>query len=160
MEPKIAKISAVSVTATMATACIAIAAVAGGLFAEAASPSQPRVKQVEMIDDYIVVHSTDPATTSVPEARAAELMAIAPVTVAIVPAQAPVAAIAVQTESEAQTTAARPSPSPAPVAPIAAPAADKPRTPDKSAAGGGDRIAVDETTDLHPKSDDHNANDD
>ena len=153
-----AKISAVSVTATMATACIAIAAVAGGLFAEAASPSQPRVKQVEMIDDYIVVHSTDPATTSVPEASAAELVAIAPVTVAIVPAPAPVAAIAVQTESEPQTTAARPSP--APVAPIAAPAADKPRTPDKSAAGGGDRIAVDETTDLHPKSDDHNANDD
>jgi hypothetical protein len=128
-----AKASAISVTATLATGCIAFAAVAGGLFAEAASPPNPVVKQVERIDDYIVVHTTAAETTVAPVTIAAEPVLPEPAPVA--PAPQPTEITQPLMATTPQTTAARP--------PLAAPtvvATPQPSaTPEHSAGGGGER---------------------
>ena len=56
MERRLAVTYIISATTTLGIACVAIAAVGGGLFASAA-PQIAGGKQVELIDDYIVVHS-------------------------------------------------------------------------------------------------------
>lgn len=152
MERRTAKISAISVTVTLATACIAVAAVASGLFAEAASPPNPGVKKVERIDDYIVVHSTETATTAAP-------VATEPTTGA--PAPEPVEITEPLTASAPQTTTAR-LPQAVPTA-VAAPQPQPSAKPDSSAGGGGERNTVDRNPDrtvAHPESDDHAGTDD
>ena len=74
-----------SATATLGVAALAFAAVDGGLFVHAAPATSAGAKTIEIVDDYIVVHSpttTEPApiATEVPEAviEAARAAAIAP----------------------------------------------------------------------------------
>ena len=62
MERRLAVTYIISATTTLGIACVAIAAVGGGLFASAA-PQVAGGKQVELIDDYIVVHSETTAET-------------------------------------------------------------------------------------------------
>lgn len=57
MERRLAITYIVSATTTFGIACVAIATAGGGLFASAAPKPAPG-KQVEIIDDYIVVHSS------------------------------------------------------------------------------------------------------
>lgn len=96
---------AVSATATLCTACLAVAATAGGLFAHAAPSRNGGVKQVENVDDYIVVHSS----TTVPGGEVLSASLIAPQPEATDPATT-------------VTTVAPPPDTPAPTpAPTAAP---------------------------------------
>ena len=94
MERRLAITYAVSATATLCTASIAIATVSGGLFVSAAPALHAGVKQVELIDDYIVVHSdTTPATSSDANPDRSYIVAPAPEsTVATTAAPAPAAA--------------------------------------------------------------------
>ena len=65
VERRLAITYSVTATTTLGIACLAIAAVGGGLFASAAPRLPGAVKQVEMIDDFIVLHtSTTVATTA------------------------------------------------------------------------------------------------
>ena len=70
MERRLAITYIVSATTTFGIACVAIAITGGGLFANAAPP-RGGGKHVEIVDDYIVVHTstsvalTDPAATPV-----------------------------------------------------------------------------------------------
>ncbi len=90
MERRLAQTSAVSAAATLAFASLAIAAISGGIFVAAASPAQPGVKTVEMVDDYIVVHPTPVATsTTLASVGVAASEAIVTSTVATVEAIAP-----------------------------------------------------------------------
>ncbi len=118
MERRTAKVSAISVTVTLATASLAIAAVAGGLFAEAATSSNPGVKRVEQIDDYIVVHTTAAETTVAPVTVATDPVATEPATVAPVPETVEITQPL--TTSAPPTTAARQPKAAAPTA-VAAP---------------------------------------
>ncbi|MGZ6961908.1 MAG: hypothetical protein ACXVLM_19600, partial [Ilumatobacteraceae bacterium] len=64
MERRLAITYSVTATTTLGIACLAIAAVGGGLFASAAPRLAGGAKQVELVDDFIVVHtSTTVATT-------------------------------------------------------------------------------------------------
>lgn len=105
MEHRLRIAHALSATVTLGVAALAFAAVDGGLFVHAAPATSAGAKTIEIVDDYIVVHSPTtpapaPSTTEVTEAviEAARLAAIAP---------APTAAPAV-------VVAARPLATPAP----------------------------------------------
>lgn len=57
MERRLAITYIVSATATFGFGCVAIAAAGGGLFASAA-PKPAGGKQIEVVDDYVVIHSS------------------------------------------------------------------------------------------------------
>jgi hypothetical protein len=83
LERRLAITYAVSVTATLCTACVAVATVSGGLFVSAAPAMKVGVKQVENIDDYIVVHSATTAPSPVTSAATvAQAYIVAPQTTA------------------------------------------------------------------------------
>ena len=112
MERRLAITYAVSATATLCTASIAIATVSGGLFVSAAPALKGGAKQVELIDDYIVVHSPD-TTTAVtsadPSLERSYIVAPAPEsTVATTAAPAPVV-VAAQAPSPAPAVLSTPS---------------------------------------------------
>jgi hypothetical protein len=152
---------ALSATATLGVAALAFAAVDGGLFAHAAPATSAGAKTIEIVDDYIVVHSPTtttppPSTTEVTQAviEAARLAAIAPA-----PQSAP-----------ALVAAAPPLVAPAPTqVPAAAPSVDEqsdegPRTTmpgsrerdhDEDRAGDDDHDAHEQESD-----DDHESEDD
>ena len=84
-----------SATATLCTASIAIATISGGLFVQAAPSLNAGVKQLELVDDYIVVHS--PTTTTPPAALERSYIVAPPApdpTVATTAAPPPVAPVA------------------------------------------------------------------
>jgi hypothetical protein len=123
VERRLAITYIVSATTTFGVACVAIAAASGGLFASA-SPKPAAPKQVEIVDNYIVVHSSattvvdpaaaDTATASVASPRSALVRipvpapAAAPPAVASAPSIAPAEVVAV----EAPKAAAPPAPAP------------------------------------------------
>lgn len=126
MERRLAITYAVSVTATLCTACVAVATVSGGLFVQAAPSMKAGVKQVENIDDYIVVHSETtapptvtsvarayivaPATTTASTEAPTTTEAPAPVIAAAPVAAAPAAAETQFNESEAPEEVEAPGP--------------------------------------------------
>jgi outer membrane biosynthesis protein TonB len=135
VERRLAITYIVSATATFGIGCVAIAATTGALFASAA-PNPLGGKQVEIIDDYIVVHSPTTevvvdtslvaaevaAAASAGRATLARSVSAAPTTAAPAPAT-----IAEPTPTEAPAPApsaeqvSAPAPAPAP-APKSAPA--------------------------------------
>jgi hypothetical protein len=74
VERRLAITYIVSASITFGVACVAVAVTGGGLFASAA-PTPADGKQVEMVDDYIVVHSS----TTVVAGDAAPVVDAAPV---------------------------------------------------------------------------------
>ncbi len=86
---------ALSATATLGVAAVAFAAVDGGLFVHAAPATRSGAKMIEIVDDYIVVHSPTtktPAPITTELTDAARLAALAPG-----PAPAPALVIATPT---------------------------------------------------------------
>ncbi len=86
MEHRLRIAHALSATVTLGVAAVAFAAVDGGLFVQAAPATSAGAKTIEVVDDYIVVHTsttttTAPSTTEVTEAviEAARLAATAPI---------------------------------------------------------------------------------
>src|SRR4051812_46107983 len=109
----------VSATTTFGIACVAIATASGGLFASAASkPSSDT--QVEIVDDYIVLHSS--TTTLVAVEPPAPVPGSAGTGAAGTPASRGTAAPAGQPQPAAPPAAADAAPDVAPVAPVAIPA--------------------------------------
>lgn len=129
MERRLAITYAVSATATLCTACVAIATIGGGLFAHAQPSLNGGVKQVETVDDYIVLHSS----TTIPanDTLSASLIAV-PETIA-----------APEVEITAATTAA-------PKPPATRAATAPPETPEPTAAPAPTMGAV-EATPKQPK---------
>lgn len=112
MERRLAITYAVSATATLCTASIAIATLSGGLFVSASPALHVGAKQMELIDDFIVIHSPD-TTTAVtsadPSLDRSYIIAPAPEsTVATTAAPAPVV-VAAQTPSPAPAVLSTPS---------------------------------------------------
>jgi uncharacterized membrane protein YgcG len=70
LERRLAITYAVSTSIMLSAACVAVATVSGGLFVQAAPGLNAGIKKVEMIDDYIVLHSptTSPSTAEVTKA--------------------------------------------------------------------------------------------
>jgi len=153
VERRLAITYIVSATTTLGIGSVAIAVLGGGLFVSAA-PIQPGSKQVEVVDDYIVIHSStttlvpvDPAllpvdTTAAPASDSAIARVRAPSEAASPDAGDASAAAPAPVDGDASepvqspVTAAPPieSPDPAPApAPTAAPkAAPAPTAPPES----------------------------
>ena len=116
MEHRLRIAHALSATATLGVAALAFAAVDGGLFAHAAPATSAGSKTIEIVDDYIVVHSPTttapaPTTTEVTEAviEAARLAAIAPVRTAAAPLVVAAPPVATPAPTPAQAPAPAPS---------------------------------------------------
>lgn len=131
MERRLAITYIVAATTTFGVACFTIAIAGGGLFASAASPRPAGVKQVEIIDDYIVIHSssttiapTDPAAVVPVEIAAAPTPALHPAPAArsqvtptpAVPAPSAVPELAPSVEPHPATEESPATLTPAPVA--------------------------------------------
>lgn len=129
MERRLAITYIVSATATFGIGCVAIAVAGGGLFVSAA-PKPAGGKQIEVVDDYIVIHSSTTVAGDVvvaagsPRADIARSQAVPAPIVAAAPDTTPVAAPE-PTAGAPLVAAPTPAPAaaPAPVhAPVAAPA--------------------------------------
>jgi 2-oxoglutarate dehydrogenase E2 component (dihydrolipoamide succinyltransferase) len=132
VERRLAITYIVSATATFGIGCVAIAVAGGGLFVSAA-PKPAGGKQIEVVDDYIVIHSSttvagdvvvapvDPLAAGSPRAALSRSQAVPAPIVAAAPDTTPVAAP--EPTAGAPLVAAPPAAAPAPVhAPVAAPA--------------------------------------
>ena len=113
MERRLAITYALSATATLCTACVAVATVSGGLFAQAAPSLNAGVKQVELVDDYIVIHSPAKATPTAPQSALMQAF-VAPSTTIPAPAPTdPPTTVAAPPAAKVQPPA--PAPAPAPI---------------------------------------------
>jgi hypothetical protein len=112
LERRLAITYALSATATLCTASIAIASVSGGLFAQAAPSLKSGVKQVELVDDYIVVHSPSASIPTAPQSALMQAFVVAPTTTeAPAPTDPPATVAAPAPAANVQP----PAPAPAPV---------------------------------------------
>jgi hypothetical protein len=144
VERRLAITYIISATTTLGIGSIAIAAVGGGLFASAYA-SGVGVKRVEMINEYIVVHS--PTTTTVVDDAAAAppdmetalvrqsaiLRSKTPSTTLAAPA--PVVEAAALPQAAPPGTPAPAAPAPAPAAPASAAPAPAPAAPSTEPPG-------------------------
>ncbi|MEP7203668.1 MAG: hypothetical protein ABI894_13725 [Ilumatobacteraceae bacterium] len=117
MERRLAITYIVSATATFGIGCVAIAVTAGGLFASAA-PNPGGGKQVEIVDDYVVVHSPTTAVvvdTSAAVVEAAERATLARAATAApsIAATAPATVVAPEVTEATEATEVAPAPGPA-----------------------------------------------
>ena len=172
LERRLAITYALSATATLVTACVAIATVSGGLFAQAAPSRKAGVKQVELVDNYIVVHSPTTTIAAAPQSALMQAFIVAPApapapdptdpptTVAAPPAakvQPPAPAPAPPPPSATEPESTSPEPTvthksgkaPGPAArPM--PTRDQPPTTDGTPEGGGQPQARQHPRDNHP----------
>lgn len=128
MERRLKVVLAFAASTTLASACLAIAAIEGGIFATASPPSAGGVHEIELVDDYIVVHSsTSAADTTLVTATIAVALPAPPTTIAAAttPARPTTASTVAVTTPPPITAAPRaaprsPTPPPATVAAVAA----------------------------------------
>jgi hypothetical protein len=111
---------AATATATLCSACLAAAAISGSFFASAASTLRPGVKQVETVDDYIVVHSSTSIVSTHPRS---DLIIAAATTAATEP---PTTVAETEPSTAPPTTPTAPKPKPATTAAPAPVAATQP----------------------------------
>lgn len=127
LERRLAITYAVSATATLCTACVAIATVSGGLFANAAPSLNGGVKQVELVDDYIVVHSPATSIATAPQSALMQAFVVAPTTTLAPTPTDPPDTVAAPAPAPATATVQPLAPAPEPVH-TAQPVATPPET--------------------------------
>ncbi len=150
MERRLAITYIVSATTTFGVACVTIAIAGGGLFASAAAPQAAGANQIEVVDDYIVIHSSSTALATIDTTLVPVDLGPAPAPASrsqIAPASAPAAAPAAGESPVSEVTPnldphpaqpedavapSEPAPSPTPEAP-AAPAVSSAPAPSPSA---------------------------
>ena len=113
LERRLAITYALSATATLCTACVAVATISGGLFASAAPSMNGGVKQVELVDDYIVVHSPTTTIPTAPQSALMQAFVVAPTTTAAPAPTDPPTTVAPAPVAKVQPPA--PAPAPAPI---------------------------------------------
>jgi hypothetical protein len=113
VERRLAITYIVSATTTFGIACVAIATASGGLFVSA-EPKPGPGKQVEIVDDYIVVHSsTTVLAADTPSPKSALTRAPLPPSAVIAPAPAPAVAPAEAVTADAPLSETPPTAAPA-----------------------------------------------